>query len=154
VSIYEPDWHSLASERTREPRLLHDYFELQAERRPEHPAIEFAGETLTYEELDASANRMANYLVSRGVGPGALVGIFLKKSPRLYSTILGILKAGGAYVPIDPRAPIDRIRAIEEDAKLRLIVTEDALAEQIEGKVETPLLRLDQERHDLAAQTD
>lgn len=154
MSIYEPDWHSLTSERTKEPRLLHHYFEFQAERRPEHPAIEFAGETLTYEELDATANRIANYLASQGIGAGALIGIYLKKSPRLYAVILGILKAGGAYVPIDPRSPLDRIRAIEDDAKLRLIVTEDALAEQIDGKVATPLLRLDRERQVLRAQSD
>ncbi len=133
--------------------MLHHYFEAQVRRRPDHPAIEFAGETLTYEELDQTANRMANFLVSKGVGPNSLVGIFLKKSPRLYAAILGILKAGGGYVPIDPRSPLERIQAIAEDAKLRFIITEDTLAEQIEGKLETPLLRLDREHHVLAAQT-
>ncbi|MBS0231921.1 MAG: amino acid adenylation domain-containing protein [Proteobacteria bacterium] len=132
--------------------MLHHYFEAQVLRRPDHPAIEFAGETLTYDELDQAANRMANYLVSKGVGPDALVGIFLKKSPRLYAAILGILKAGGGYVPIDPRSPVERIQAIAEDAKLRFVITEDALAEQIEGKLETPLLRLDREHHVLEAQ--
>ena len=132
--------------------MLHHYFEVQARRRPDHPAIEFAGETLTYEELDHDANRMANYLVSKGVEPGALVGIFLKKSPRLYAAILGILKAGGGYVPIDPRSPLERIEAIAEDAQLRFIITEDVLAEQIEGKIETPLLHLDREQRALAEQ--
>ncbi|MFA5956117.1 Pls/PosA family non-ribosomal peptide synthetase [Hyphomicrobium sp.] len=131
---------------------MHHYFEVQARRRPDHPAVEFAGETVSYEELDRSANRIANYLVSKGVGPDALVGIYLKKSPRLYAAILGILKAGGAYVPIDPRAPLERIRAIAEDGKLHSIITEEALADQIEGELETPLLRLDREQQALAGQ--
>lgn len=152
MSVYEPDLLPVASERTKEPRLLHHYFENQVLRRPDHPAIEFAGETLTYDELDQAANRIANFLVAKGVGPDALVGIFLKKSPRLYASILGILKAGGGYVPIDPRSPLERIQSISEDANLRFIITEDALAEQIEGKLETPLLRLDTERSVLAAQ--
>ena len=102
------------------------FFEAQVRRRPEHPAVEFAGETLTYEELDRDANRIANYLISKGVGPDGLVGIYLKKSPRLYAVILGILKAGGGYVPIDPRAPLERIRAIAEDGKLHSIITEES----------------------------
>ncbi|CAA2143004.1 Pls/PosA family non-ribosomal peptide synthetase [Hyphomicrobium sp. ghe19] len=154
MSVYEPNWHSLETGRTRGPRLLHHYFEFQAQRRPDHPAIEFAGETLTYEELDAAANRIANYLVSCGTGAEDLVGIYLKKSPELYAAILGILKAGAAYVPIDPRSPLERIRAIEEDAQLRLIISENALAGVIEGKVATPLLLVDRQRHVLAGQPD
>jgi non-ribosomal peptide synthetase-like protein len=142
----------MTTARPREPRLLHHYFEAQVRRRPDHPAVEFAGEMLTYEELDQSANRIANYLIEKGVGPDVLVGIYLKKSPRLYATILGILKAGGGYVPIDPRAPLERIQAIAEDGNLHSIVTEDALADQIEGKLETPLFRLDSEQRALAAQ--
>jgi len=154
VSVFEPNWQSHKTERTREPRLLHHYFELQAQRRPDHPAIEFAGETLTYEELDAAANRIANYLVTSGIGAEDLVGIYLKKSPHLYAAILGILKAGAAYVPIDPRSPIERIRAIEDDAKLRLIISEDVLARTIDGNVATPLLLVDRDRHELEEQSD
>jgi len=152
VSLFEPSWHSQETERTREPRLLHHYFELQAQRRPDHPAIEFAGETLTYEELDCAANRVANYLSSCGIGAEDLVGIYLKKSPHLYAAILGILKAGAAYVPIDPRSPLERIRAIEDDAKLRMIISEEALARAIEGNVATPLLLADRDRYVVAEQ--
>ena len=150
MSFQESSWHPLVSEQPGEPRLLHQYFEQQVALRPEKTAIEFVDETLTYQELDRGANQLANYLAARGIGPGTLVGIFLKKSPRLYAAMLGILKAGAGYVPIDPRSPLDRARAISEDAELRLIITEGDLADQIDA-LATPLLRLDREREALLA---
>ncbi len=135
------------------PRLLHSYFEAQVGKRPNHPAVEFADESLTYSELDAEANRIANALGARGVKPGDLVALYLKKSVRLYAAMLGILKAGAGYVPIDPRFPLERIRAILEDSRARVIITEYPLLGEIDGQVETPLLRLDLDREDIARQS-
>jgi len=84
------------------PHLLHEFFELQVLRRPNHPALECNGETLTYRELDAKANRIAHMLHARGICPGALVGLFFDKSSLVFAALLGILKAGAGYVPIDP----------------------------------------------------
>ncbi len=127
-------------------------FELQAEKRHDHSAIEFVDETVTYGELDANANRIANALIERGVKPGALVALYMKKSPRLYAAMLGILKAGAGYVPIDPKFPLERIRAILEDSRAKVVITEHPLAGEIEGAVDTPLLRLDLDRDDIARQ--
>ena len=77
--------------RERAPSRLHDLFEMQVEERPDETAIEFSLETRTYAELDRYANQIANTLVRRGIRPGDLVAIYLKKSPRLYGAMLGIL---------------------------------------------------------------
>ncbi len=140
--------------KAKEPELLHAYFEAQVRARPEQVAVEFGNEVLTYGELDAYANQVAHTLGSRGVRQGDLVAIYLKKSPRLYATMLGILKAGAGYVPIDGRFPLERIRAILEDSGARVIATELPLAADIDGQVETPILRLDLERQDIAAQPE
>ncbi|MGD9670446.1 MAG: Pls/PosA family non-ribosomal peptide synthetase [Hyphomicrobiaceae bacterium] len=129
------------------PTLLHHYFERQAQLRPGSIAVEFSGSALSYAQLDRYANKIANYLVARGLRPTDLVGIYLRKSPRLYAVLLGILKAGGGYVPIDPKFPLDRVQSISDDAKLRFLISEDALADAIAGGVRTNLLRLDSE-HD------
>jgi len=125
------------------PALLHQFFSVQAQRQPDHTAIEFADESLTYAELDLYSNQVANALAARGVRPGDLVALYLKKSPRLYGAMLGILKAGAGYIPIDPRFPLERISAILEDSRARLIVTEAPLADQLTEAVATPRLRLD-----------
>lgn len=140
-------WEKAArsEQETGTPRVLHHFFEDQALRRGNEIAVEFAFETRTYAELDRHANQIANTLVKRGVCPGDLVALYLKKSPRLYGAMLGILKAGAGYVPIDPRFPLERIRAILEDSGARAIITEHALADELVGHVETPLFRLDLE---------
>lgn len=129
--------------RERAPSRLHDFFEKQVEERANETAIEFSLEQRTYAELDRYANQIANTLVKRGVRPGDLVAIYLKKSPRLYGAMLGILKAGAGYIPIDPRFPVERIRAILDDSSARAVITEANLADDLVGAVTTPLLRLD-----------
>lgn len=133
------------------PRLLHHYFERQVRRRPRHSAVEFMDERVTYAQLDRAANKIANYLITKGLRPGSLVGIFLKKSPRLYAVMLGILKAGCGYVPIDPKFPLDRIQSITDDAQLAFMISEGELADTLEAELSAPLLRLDRIRAAIAA---
>lgn len=136
--------------RISQPQLLHAYFETQVRTRADHIAIEFGNEALTYDELNRYANQVARALIARGVQPGDLVALYLKKSPRLYATMLGILKAGAGYVPIDPRFPLERIRAILDDSGAKVIATELPLAQEIDGQIETPILRLDLDRLEIS----
>ncbi|MDO9235832.1 MAG: condensation domain-containing protein, partial [Aquabacterium sp.] len=95
---------------------LHALFEAQVEKTPDADAVTFAGQTLSYSELNAKANRLAHYLRSRGAGPEVLVGLCVERSLELAVGMLGILKAGGAYVPLDPHYPEERIAYIVKDA--------------------------------------
>src|SRR5262249_38822781 len=80
-----------------------------AARTPNAIAIEHGRTTLTYAELEASANRLARWL-SRRVSPGAMVGVCLDRSPRTLVALLGVMKARCAYIPIDPAYPAQRIQ--------------------------------------------
>ena len=90
---------------TREDACVHALFEAQAGRTPNAVAVASGGRALTYRELSARANRLANHLRARGVGPDVLVGLCAERSVDLVVGMLGILKAGGAYVPLDPDVP-------------------------------------------------
>lgn len=58
--------------------------------------------TLTYAELDARSNVIANYLVqNHGVGPGQRVVCVYSRFVEMCAFIFGVLKAGAQYVPID-----------------------------------------------------
>jgi non-ribosomal peptide synthetase-like protein len=148
-----------ADEAASDPKLLHQFFELQATVRPAHAAVECASEILTYKQLGRLSNRIAHWLRDRGVGPGAMVGICMEKSCRLYAAILGVLKAGGAYVPIDPKFPIDRIRSIVEDAWIQIVITSGSELDELAAATSITLLTLDagatqvsrQSRHPLRA---
>lgn len=138
--------HVRRARTTSSHRLLHLFFEAQVALRPNKSAVEFADQTLSYAELDHYSNQVAHALVARGVKPGGLVALYLKKSPHLYGAMLGVLKAGAGYVPIDPRFPLERIRAIMEDSQASVIITEDPLADALDGGVGAPVLRLDIEQ--------
>ncbi|MEK6731279.1 MAG: amino acid adenylation domain-containing protein [Pseudomonadota bacterium] len=90
-------------------KTIHQLFEEQVEKTPNHVAVIFEDKQLTYRELNEKANQLAHYLRRRGVEPDRLVGICLHRSFEMIIGILGILKAGGAYLPMDPDHPQKRI---------------------------------------------
>ncbi|MDI4648222.1 non-ribosomal peptide synthetase [Cohnella hashimotonis] len=92
-----------------EGRTLHGLFESQAALSPKRIAVECAGYTVSYEQLNEVADRIAARLRAVGAGPGTIVGILAERSPALLAGIYGILKAGAAYLPLDPAHPEDRI---------------------------------------------
>ncbi len=107
---------------------LHQLIEAQVERTPGAPAVVFAGETLTYRELNARANRLALHLARLGVGPEVRVGLCLERSAELIVALVATLKAGGAFVPIDPSYPAPRIAHMLGDARVSVALTEERIA--------------------------
>ena len=61
-------------------------------RYPARTAIVFGADRLTYAQLDAASNQVANLLVERGIRPGDKVALSCPNTPH-FTTILGILKA-------------------------------------------------------------
>jgi amino acid adenylation domain-containing protein/non-ribosomal peptide synthase protein (TIGR01720 family) len=121
---------------------LHALFEQQVDRTPDAVAVTIEGARLTYRELDERANRLAQHLVARGVESEALIGLAVHRTLDLVVGILGILKAGGAYLPLDPEYPKDRLAFMIEDAKIDILLTEDALAASLPAH-QAQVIRLD-----------
>ncbi|MGW2572929.1 amino acid adenylation domain-containing protein [Streptomyces sp. NPDC001537] len=103
------------TERFEQPPLP-DVFEAQVEAAPDNIAVEYEDHSLTYAELNARANQLAWYLISRGIGPGDVVALAIPRSAGLVVAALGTMKAGAAYLPLDPDQPAERIRQILERA--------------------------------------
>ncbi|MDI1475044.1 non-ribosomal peptide synthetase [Polyangium sp. y55x31] len=126
---------------------VHRVFEAQVERTPDALALLFddgaRAMTLSYRELDERANRLANHLQSRGVGPETLVGLCLPRGIDLIVALLAILKAGGAYLPLDPEYPKERLALMIEDARPLLVITTARLADRLGHGI--AVLRLDAE---------
>ncbi|MGU3305093.1 non-ribosomal peptide synthetase [Pseudomonas sp. M5A4_2d] len=112
-------------------QCLHSLFSQQAAARPDAAALTFAGETLSYRELDTRANRLAWMLRERGVGPQVRVGLALPRSLEMVIGLLAILKAGGAYVPLDPEYPLDRLHYMIEDSGIGLLLSDAAMFEAL-----------------------
>ncbi len=103
---------------------LHQWVEEQAARTPNAEVVRCAGESVTYAQLMARADRIAASLCSRGGGPGTLVGVSLRRSIDLIAALLAVLKTGAAYVPLDPRFPAARLGRMVEHSGMRLILSD------------------------------
>ncbi|MDX2090405.1 MAG: amino acid adenylation domain-containing protein, partial [Kofleriaceae bacterium] len=110
---------------------VHELFEQQADRTPDAVAVEHAGATLTYRELDERANQLAHHLRRLGVGPDRLAAIFMERSLDMVVGMVAVHKAGGAYVPLDPTYPEERIRFIQEDAASVVVLTQASLTARL-----------------------
>ncbi|MFE5831534.1 amino acid adenylation domain-containing protein [Streptomyces sp. NPDC056508] len=116
---------------TDEPTLeagLAETVRRRAEATPGALAVAAEDGTLTYAALEERANRLAHWLIDRGVRPESLVAVRLPRTAELVVSLLAVLKAGAAYVPIDPEHPGTRIDHILEDSRPALVLDADALA--------------------------
>ena len=114
-------WNDTAT--AYDDRCMHTLIEAQAARTPDATAVVFEAETLTYAELDARANRVAQVLRTMGVGPDTLVGLHMPRSLEMIVGALAIHKAGGAYVPLDPGYPAERIAHYLADSAAPVVLT-------------------------------
>ncbi|MDE3050845.1 MAG: AMP-binding protein, partial [Nitrospirota bacterium] len=106
---------------------IHALIEAQVERTPDAIAVICEDESLSYQELNRRANRVARALQKLGVYAGLPVGLCVERSVEGIVGLLGILKAGGGYVPLDPSFPDRRLRLMLADAKVSIVVTQGHL---------------------------
>jgi len=93
---------------------------------PEKPAVLASDESLTYSELESKSRRWADWLISRGLGPGSHILVCVDRTAELPAILLGVLRSGACYVPIDPTLPVDRVAVIIEDSGAHAAITDDA----------------------------
>lgn len=86
------------------------------------PALRQGGGWISYAELDARANRLANWLLAQGGTTGDLIGVLARRENAFVVALLACWKIGAAYVPLDPDYPQQRLLYIMRDADLQLII--------------------------------
>ena len=120
---------------------VHRLFEEQVKKHAANIAVKFAGEALTYDDLNRKANQLARHLRRLGVGPDIPVGLHLERSFDLMIGMLAVLKAGGAYVPLDLIYPKERLAFMLADAGLKVLLTQQHLVNNLpEHEAATVLL--------------
>jgi len=107
---------------------VNELFEAQVEKRPNAPALMFREESLSYQELDERANRLARILRSHGAAPEEIIGLAVPRSIDMIVSLLAILKTGAAYLPLDTDYPAERLAFMLEDAWPRFVLTSTEVA--------------------------
>ncbi|MBW3571291.1 MAG: amino acid adenylation domain-containing protein, partial [Gemmatimonadetes bacterium] len=129
-------------------------FHAQAERTPDAAAVVHGAESVTFAELHARANRLANHLRAQGIGTEDRVGVCLERTPELIVALLAAVKAGAAYVPLDPAYPSGRIDLVLNDAGARTLVTTAALADRIGVPPGVRVVRVDADAAEIASRPE
>lgn len=83
--------------------------------------------SITYRELDARTNAVANTLLESGAQMRDRIGICCEQSVNLLIAVYGVLKAGCTYVPVDPDFPAERISWMIEDVGMGRFLVDDAI---------------------------
>ncbi|MCX5001327.1 non-ribosomal peptide synthase/polyketide synthase [Streptomyces sp. NBC_00638] len=126
------------------PPTVPALFEAQAAADPDAIAVVSGPVTWTFGELNDRANRLARLLAEHGAGPEQIVALSLPRTADHITAILGVMKAGAAYLPIDADLPAERVLAMLDDARPRLVLTTEALAAHLPDS-DVPRLTLDSE---------
>jgi arthrofactin-type cyclic lipopeptide synthetase C len=106
-------------------------FEAQVAERPQAVAAVFAGQPLTYLQLNRQANALAHHLIELGVKPDDRVAIVARRGLDTLVGLVAILKAGAGYVPIDPAHPVERISYLLGDSAPVAVLTQSDLQERL-----------------------
>ncbi|MET8074610.1 amino acid adenylation domain-containing protein [Streptomyces sp. NPDC005271] len=108
------------------PQTVPVLFERQTAEVPRATALIAEDTTLSYEELNARANRLARLLAAQGVGGEDIVAIALPRSAEMIVALVAVLKTGAAYLTLDTSTPEQRLRAVLDDCAPRALITDAA----------------------------
>jgi o-succinylbenzoate---CoA ligase len=115
---------------------LDEWLTHAARTRPDHPALDAEGRTLTYGELGVAAARTARRLAALGVGGGDRVATALPPGVAFCELLHALPRLGAVLVPLDPRDPVRvdaritvtaAVAGAEADVPLRDTVDPDAV---------------------------
>ncbi|MGW6376760.1 non-ribosomal peptide synthase/polyketide synthase, partial [Rhodococcus sp. NPDC055112] len=112
-------------------QLLPDILATGAALDPGTVALTGSGIELSYAELDATSNRIARLLISRGIGPETFVALAFPRSIESVVAMWAVAKTGAAFVPVDPALPAARIEHILTDSGAALGLTTAGVREQL-----------------------
>ncbi|GAB4150521.1 MAG: class I adenylate-forming enzyme family protein [Sphingomonadales bacterium] len=79
---------------------LPDIWAMHARHFPEKEALVCGADRLTWGQLNAGMNRVANALLRDGVGKGSKVAVVMGNSATMVTIMFGIVKAGACLVPL------------------------------------------------------
>ena len=109
---------------------------------PDRVALISGGEELTYAQLEEKANRLAHYLIDRGVKKDDKVGLYCRNRIEIVIAMLGIVKAGAILVNVNFRYVEGELRYLFDNSDMVALVHERRYADRVVNVLpETPKIK-------------
>lgn len=103
--------------------LIHHFLESSANNFPDKIALVHEDVRASYDRINTAANRLAHWLISRGVIPGDRVAILLENSLEYVVSYYGILKAGAVAVPISTDLKPDTLQPLLAELEAKILIS-------------------------------
>jgi len=113
--------------------LTGDMLRRSASRFPDKPAILWEGQSLSYRDLNAAANRLANTLIAAGYGKGAKIGIISRNRTEYGIAFFGVAKSGCVLVNVSVLYAPDELAFVLDKADVELLFVEDLFADKVDA---------------------
>ncbi|MEI6166043.1 MAG: AMP-binding protein [bacterium] len=110
--------------------LVQDFLQNSAARRPDKIALVYEDQRLTYSQLDAKTNRLANALIKQGVQRGDRIAIYLHNSVEAVVAIFAALKSGGVFVLINRSTKTDKLHFILDNCRASALFADPRFLEE------------------------
>ncbi len=136
------DWSTWYAEEDPSAWVLADILRDRAEAHGDRPYLRYGdGEWVSYAEMNARANRVANGLIARGVRPGESVSVMLPNCEEFLQCWYGILKAGAVMSSINTAYKGDFLSWTINLVEARTLFISDAFLDRLHFIAkEVPLL--------------
>ncbi|MEY4131044.1 MAG: long-chain-fatty-acid--CoA ligase [Actinomycetota bacterium] len=105
-----------------------------AEKYPNHPAVIYGDEQLTFTDFERACEQLASSLVAAGLNEGDVVALLCTNRPEWLITYQAALRAGLVFVPINWHLEADDIDYVINDCKARAVLFEDQFARLLPAK--------------------
>ena len=103
---------------------------------PSHEAFRAGKESLSYEELALSQDKLASWLSLTGLKRGGRVAIFCRRSLQSAIGVYGVMRAGGGFVPVDPDASQGWIEEVIRACQISHLVCDSKTGGVVRGLLE------------------
>ena len=91
---------------------------------PRKEAIVLGAQRITYEELDAASNKVANVLLDMGMKKGDHVAILMSHRPEWVINYFGVVKGGGVAVLLNTALKAPELDSLLRDSDSEILITE------------------------------
>lgn len=108
-------------------------FERWVATQPSQVVATCEGESLTYQQLNQTANQIGHRLMAAGVQDDQVVALYAPRGLALLSMIVGTFKAGGAYLALDERHPEERSARMLAASEAPILITPRACLDQAQA---------------------
>jgi acyl-CoA synthetase (AMP-forming)/AMP-acid ligase II len=98
---------------------------------PDRVALICGDEKLTYAQLEERANRLAHYLIDRGVRKDDKVGLYCRNRIEIVIAMLGIIKAGAILVNVNYRYVEGELRYLFDNSDMVALVHERQYSDRV-----------------------